>query len=892
MKRKTLLAAILILIAIASIGASNIGGRIGEAKTASTEHFDIIYKDQNQLTASLIFNNCEEIYQSLVEFFQEDPKLTIPVVITSAYKDLNAYYTNYPANHIVLYDTVATPGELSNFRQTILYIFRHELSHAFQHNIRGSFFDTLHVVFGDILTVAPIFYLYPSLTEGGAVLAESADGAGRINNSYSMQVVKQAKIEGLFPNWFEIAGARDTYPSGLLYYNFAACFLEYLSQTYGRENIAGIFKDFRGWRWMATPGQVIYEHIGKTVQEAWNDFYEWVQIPEQVTETEEITKGRFFATTASTTDGQTTVYTFDSSTASVYRLNEDLTEKKAILTLPTEQPSLSISNDGTLLLIPYVDANTSEVRIYDITHDKAKLAKTYRSEDIDFRDGTFVTRNGEETILLYGNRGQNTYLVLTGNNETEKEISLGFDVTASDFTPIGDNKVAFLATHGTLTLITILDLESGTLTALENPDHLRFMNLGEVQTTDQNSNETTLSFTWYPYDAESSNLGRYGELRTNSEAKETTITLSTTDINGSIEYPLRIGDTIIFSARNYQTLSLRKIETTELKFDDPLTAKATEFFKTEDHDTKNLIESSRNYKAIKYFFDGVLLPVASITLGDDVEAGYGITWVTADPTETYTHSITAGYSPEGYILGSYSFSSTNFFPYSVTVNVAKETGTDALILGAQATASFTFNLRHQGEKLTIADQYDFLLLSADKEIETAQRNILDLNYTYSIKRGVGVYEKFTFTADAYLFNQFPGIQLGIQLPRLLWWRCQGADITNLPVSFRADACFNNAWDDISLTAKTKVILYGRELQWSFSFFGLYFQRFTLSAQYNANYLTKDKAFTHTIDLSALFSLSPIVGSYLTRIKAGLGATATYKPQTNEWVFNVAFDMSM
>ena len=142
--------AILLLVA-ASLSASVIGGDLQSVKVASTEHFDVIYKEVSLETASLLFDNCEDIYSSLVEYLGYDPKLHIPVVVTSEYKELNAYYSVYPANRIVMFDTVGDQGDLSNFRQTILYIFRHELTHAFHYNSRGPLFEGVAKLFGDIV---------------------------------------------------------------------------------------------------------------------------------------------------------------------------------------------------------------------------------------------------------------------------------------------------------------------------------------------------------------------------------------------------------------------------------------------------------------------------------------------------------------------------------------------------------------------------------------------------------------------------------------------------------------------------------------------------------------------------------------------------------------------
>ena len=185
MKRVRILfaAVALFLLALTPVWATVTGGVFG-LRSAATEHFDIIYRESSAKTAAMIFDNCDKVYSDLVDFFGTDPDIRIPVVITSSYKSLNAYYSVYPAKHIVLFDTVTSVGELSNFPDTILWIFRHEMTHAFEYNIRGNFVRGLSDVFGDIVTLSPLLFMYPSFVEGGAVLFESYEGMyGRLNDS-------------------------------------------------------------------------------------------------------------------------------------------------------------------------------------------------------------------------------------------------------------------------------------------------------------------------------------------------------------------------------------------------------------------------------------------------------------------------------------------------------------------------------------------------------------------------------------------------------------------------------------------------------------------------------------------------------------------------------------
>ncbi|MBR4427444.1 MAG: hypothetical protein IKS77_07040, partial [Spirochaetales bacterium] len=534
---KRILTTVLLAFAFVSVFASVVGGDMASVKVATTEHFDVIYKDQGSETAAVIFDNCEKIYSSLVTFFGVDPKMHIPVVVTSVYKELNAYYSIYPANRIVIFDTVFTPGDLSNFESSILGVFRHELTHAFHYNIRGPVFQTFSEFFGDIVTLSPIFYLYPSLTEGGAVLSESVDGYGRLNSSYSIQIVRQAKLEGLFPNWFEVAGARDTYPSGLLYYNFAAAFLDYLAQTYGLETVNSIYESFAHLKLWSTPGQVIKSKIGKSVKQAWKDFYDWVEVPTDVITADQVASRRqsaSYSTPVVASDGS--VYVYDYSTWEVLRFSEDLSSYESVLTFPTFETSLSISDDGNLLLLPVVFDSSASVRLYDISGSGAKLLHTFSSAERDYRDGVFVQYDGSTCILLYGNEGKSTYLDLYSLSTSEKptfekvegkSLFLGFDRIAFGFNAAGPDKVVFVTTYEARDNIAILNLKDMDLNLVENPDDIKIYSLSA-----STGAGGAFSFSWYPDSASETNTGRYGEVLIGDDGA--TVRLSGADVMGSV----------------------------------------------------------------------------------------------------------------------------------------------------------------------------------------------------------------------------------------------------------------------------------------------------------------------------------------------------------------------
>ena len=875
-KRRFYLSLFLILAVLLPLGASVTGGT-GGLRTASTVHFDIIYQDSSAQTAALLFENCEEVYASLVSFFGVDPQLHLPVVVTSRYKSLNAYFTNYTANHIVMFDTVADIGQLSNYPQTILYIFRHELTHAFQFNIRGPFMEAMSSVFGDFLSLSPILYMYPSLSEGGAVLSESVDGYGRLNDSYAMQIVKQAKIEGLFPTWLEVAGARDTYPSGLLYYNFAAAFLEYLSITYGYDKVTSLYSDFSRLSWSTFVK--IKKVFGIPVDQAWQQFFAWVQVPEEVTEGAVLAsrpENGSYASAVLAPDGS--LYVYDYASLDILRFSSDLSGCTKVLNLPTDEQHLSISSDGSMMLTSCVSSSYAKVRLYSLKNGKASFVRDIRSakdSSKDVRKGSFVSFDGTEYILLYSNVGQNTYFDLydvSGLEPVEgKTVCLGYDVVASDFIDIGDGQVAFIISQASHQNIAVLNLSDMSVSLISNPDDISILSLSE-------GTGDVLCFAWCPADAKATNLCRYGEAVISADGAR--MRLSDCDVSGGVTRPIRINDSVLYTARYFEHIKLSIIAVDDLNLSDAVSYGYEGMTDAPSPDISALLEASSKYRAIRYFKDGILLPLAVIEFGGSENFTLGATWITTDPTETYTHQLAASYLIS-MISGSYRFTSDNVIPYSVYMSAMYGTGVFAspdslqageLLLDSGISLSKSFELA-PSHTLGLAGNFEFAAMDSPQDGTTyGISTFASMTYSYSRKTGMNHYDTFGFSTKAYLSDLRPGVNLTMKFPRLLWWKCNGPDVTNLPFRFTVDAIFDPVNETFAMDGSVTVVLYSREIQRAVSFLGLFFQRFTVDMTYNATFISGIDAFGHTLSATAAFTLSPVLGEYLTQVKVRLGAT--------------------
>ncbi len=102
-------------------------------KVYKTQWFDIIYPESCVNSAALLAKNADKIYLEIAENYKSSPYFRMPVVLTSKVQQFNAYFSEAPYNHIVLY--VTRPSENMNvFSQELLSTFKHELTHAFTFN--------------------------------------------------------------------------------------------------------------------------------------------------------------------------------------------------------------------------------------------------------------------------------------------------------------------------------------------------------------------------------------------------------------------------------------------------------------------------------------------------------------------------------------------------------------------------------------------------------------------------------------------------------------------------------------------------------------------------------------------------------------------------------------
>ena len=281
-RRRTAALILLACIQAAVVSAQiNLGGHVSLSKKLSvikTEYFDFIFAEESAASARHLALCADDLYRKAAGMLHIREHRRFPVLLTRETAVFNAYFTTFPYNRIVLYDS-APPSSFSVFSDNLASVFYHELVHALTLNIRSPFWKGMAAVFGDVFTPSFMLNLPSSFTEGAAVSFESADGQGRLNDAFSLHVVRQAKLENKFPGWQDVTGAYGAYTDGSLPYMFGAAFSSYIQQTYGMDKYAEFWEESGKVHFFKLSAGIFKKVYGLSLTQAWNDFKNSYPVP-------------------------------------------------------------------------------------------------------------------------------------------------------------------------------------------------------------------------------------------------------------------------------------------------------------------------------------------------------------------------------------------------------------------------------------------------------------------------------------------------------------------------------------------------------------------------------------------------------------------------------------
>lgn len=403
-------------------------------RISKTKFFDLIYPKQSEKSAQILFEKADDLYLELKNTLNMRHDFRIPVVISPAQDEFNAYQSCAPFTHIVIFDTPA-PAEQSYFSEELLNTFRHELIHAITYSLKNKFFSNFSKIFGDTWNPA-LITVTTGMAEGATVSIESQHGEGRMNNGFHLNLVRQAKIEGKFPKFSEIQGAKDIYPGTSESYYFGGAFSEFLQNKYGMEKYASFWYRCVNFRSLTYFG-AFKKTYGISIKEAWQDFYDSIPVEDNLavnqkdsssTKTNDsiplniLKKQKAGKSIALASNGKSIVFYHDSdvkiSTGPKYE------KSKKLFSLPNVK-SLSLSADGRFIGASWISQQyhpTSKALIYD-TQSK----KSFTLKEKSIREINIFKANNKYFAVAVKTHSQQSSLVVyelnfSGKNDTKKSL--------------------------------------------------------------------------------------------------------------------------------------------------------------------------------------------------------------------------------------------------------------------------------------------------------------------------------------------------------------------------------------------------------------------------------------------------------------------------------------
>lgn len=628
-------------------------------KTVQTKWFDIIYPQDSEDSAKLLYKNADSIYEEVAASYGLEPSVRMPIVLTPNVESFNAYWSNGYYNHIVLYDTAGSE-ELEVFSEDLLSTFRHEVTHAFTYNMKNKFWKIVGNIFGDGISLQGILTT-SGWAEGATLTSESSNGEGRLNNEYAKHLVKQAKIEGIFPSYSDVQGARDIYPFGDYYY-FNGAFNLWLQKKYGMEKYAQM------WFNLVNPKTIFINSAFKKVyginlDSAWQKFYDDYEIPEVYENpVEENIVQDFFKPNKnkySEKNNAGSLYqSLSKSSKGIYYLDEksenlyfspisdfSKIKQKKVLVLANVQNAVS-SSDGRFVALTYYNINDSNIKLKSAIYDTSRKNIFYFHEN-GLKENSII-KNGDDYFLVslkFHSQKKEIYIqkIEIEKNKIKKlnfvtSIPLSENNSANSFTDIGNGKFAFINKDKLEWSIKIADL-NGKIEANYVLPYEKMV----IKNLSYSEDELLFSFTT------ESQMPKLGKLSLNKNE----YFLWNKNLSGGIFYPVKDSGKIIYIGKFYNQNRIFSKNESEIYYDIlPAQNKLDDSFekKLEPKDD-NFKLPSETYKFSRYLLKGTFLPLSVMEsnsydyehLNGNYSMPLGFTFLSRNPWDSSTILFSLGY---------------------------------------------------------------------------------------------------------------------------------------------------------------------------------------------------------------------------------------------------------
>lgn len=551
-------------------------GMVGGEKNlrvTKTKWFDIIYPARCEKSAAILYEKADEVYDEVTAQYGITPFFRMPLVITPAVDNYNAFWTAVPYNHIALYDTgYSGAGELALFSEKLLSTFRHELTHAVTYNMKNDFWKGVSKVLGDCI-VPGMISVTTGMAEGATLTSESASGEGRLNDEYAKHYVKQAKLENQFPAYHDVSGASDISPSGAPYY-FNGAFHQWLQDNYGMEAYSEFWYRVVNGKNITIAG-AFKNSFGIKLQEAWLQFkndYEVPDIPSNPVSAGIVQDffepegcdysrmndaGSLYGSL--TTSAQRLVW-LDRFGGRVFTLNSETSPSS-----PAHTPSytnskspafrelfcltgltvLRLSNDGRFLAASYLSENSNgvkaRVRLYDF-----ERGAFYSVRHAGLKEAAVVKCGGDWYLVAQKYFDQQYSIVVykiimsadgrrVKDTQLFSEVLLGAETSSFAFTPLDKGNFAYIKQQGLLFSICVNSVEGSLIKEYPFP---KGMTVRSLSYSSQDSGSLCFSYT------KNGTMPRLGMLKTDGQ-----IFLSPQDISGGVFEPVIFDGKVIYIGR-------------------------------------------------------------------------------------------------------------------------------------------------------------------------------------------------------------------------------------------------------------------------------------------------------------------------------------------------------
>lgn len=610
----------------------------GGLSVLKTQHFAIIYPSESAESAAYLAERADGIADEVFGILGATLPRRLPVYLDPGTEVLNAYFSPFPYNRIVLYDTPPLDGSLGGYRDALLSVFRHELVHAVSMNIRTPFWRLVSAVVGDVVSIDSGITMTPSFIEGVTVSFESLSGDGRLNDPLTTHRFVQDKIEGRFLGWKEAAGARDVFPDGSVYYLYGGAFSAYLQRTYGMERYARLWKEGAKFNPFIGYLQLRFRRVyGMSIKDAWEDFRASVPVPAHVERAgSPLSLAREGIITALAGSPRGVAWADENAGAVFFRSEDGAV--RSLFAADGGVSRLSVSPSGRYLLVSDYhsagDRTHQRVRVYDLD-----AGRFLDRELPPLRDAAFL--GDDDTVCAVSTRSQWSSLVVLslarpGETRVLYEAGPGKEFYGI-FTPAdaGRGRVACIAASGPNRRILVFDAASGSRSALSLPEGVAFPRYLHAAYTDDG---IRVSLGW----AGANTLYRGATW----DPEAGTISLQPADRSGGVFLPVAGAKprTIRYVARFSDREEVREIDAASWETK-PATLVPDAVRNSGEFAESPSKLSPVSFHRLPYLLEGFFLPLP-IALNVDTGLGQiapGFLFLTSDPTERLSLSLMPAY---------------------------------------------------------------------------------------------------------------------------------------------------------------------------------------------------------------------------------------------------------